>query len=281
MSPLLEHAELPAARQASQGAAVAIVVPPTPHTAHDAGTKEGEEGIFKIIAVSAVFITVGITILAIVVYSVLGSQRGNPGEHLQNFTADEMIFEDYPKGNMAPETPACHDMYGHVCTDKFIKSDVDKQPMRFQSLYLIITNIMKFINESVNKDIGYPRDSALVQTMLFVKNCTSQDDRLTVNNQTIFKSVFQKLGMQGFPFVDDTKQPLDVPTATLSYLYIFPFFPVSITHRKKENDSDDVAYVTAEQFETLNIPAVLTPPPHPAVAITFPTTTPEFVLRCA
>ncbi|KAL1477808.1 hypothetical protein MTO96_035458 [Rhipicephalus appendiculatus] len=145
---------------------------------------------------------------------------------------------------MAPEIPACHDMYGHVCTEKFIKSDVDKQPMRFQSLYLIIKNIMKFINESVNKDIGYPRDSALVQTMLFIKNCTSQDDRLTVNNQSIFKSVFQKLGMQGFPFVDDTKQPLDVPTATLSYLYIFPFFRVSITHRKKENDSDDVAYVT-------------------------------------
>ncbi|XP_070388660.1 uncharacterized protein [Dermacentor albipictus] len=158
--------------------------------------------------------------------------------------AENNIFEVYPDGKMDRETPVCVDMYGHVCTDQFINSNVDEQPMRFQSLYLVISNIMKFINESVDKDIGYPLDSALMQTMLFIKNCTSQDDRLKASKKSTFKSVFQQIGLQGFPFVEDTKQPLDGPTAMFSYLYIFPFFRVTITHKSKEGNSIKETYVT-------------------------------------
>ncbi|XP_077508464.1 uncharacterized protein LOC144119801 [Amblyomma americanum] len=155
--------------------------------------------------------------------------------------AEENLFEDFPKGKMAPDISACADMYGHVCTEKYVKSSVDVQPMRFQSLHFIINKIMNFINASVDKDIGYPQDSALVQTMIFVKNCTSSDDRLKVYKKSIFKSVFQNLGLQGFPFIDnDTKQSLDVPTAGLSNLFIYPFFRVSLTHKRNGNTSTKV-----------------------------------------
>ncbi|CAN7939834.1 unnamed protein product, partial [Ixodes hexagonus] len=77
--------------------------------------------------------------------------------------------------------------------------------------------------ENVEK-FKFKPESAITQTMLFVKNCTSKADRGATVGADL-EWALKELGLEGFPYsASSSDLRLDVATAKMSNLYVFVFF---------------------------------------------------------
>ncbi|XP_064488506.1 neprilysin-2-like [Ornithodoros turicata] len=141
--------------------------------------------------------------------------------------SEASLFRVHPYGKLDASIDPCHDFFRFVCTNDFLSSPIKSQPYRYQSVHYLISQVMEYVTENVDKN-EYPTESAIAQTMMFVKNCTSAEDRKTTRHED-FTAAMKELGLEDFPFLTANHSTTpDVPAARLVHYYVFAFFGLRI-----------------------------------------------------
>ncbi|XP_064490185.1 uncharacterized protein LOC135401612 [Ornithodoros turicata] len=135
-----------------------------------------------------------------------------------------------PKGFLSFQVEPCNDFYGFVCTEDMLNlSHPDALPYR----YISVNHVYRAAIQHTHDMLGMIDnvDTALSQVMLFIKNCTSVQDRL-VSQKDAFLDVLSMVDLEAFPYLINEKltSPMldEAYGATVRFLDVAPFFRVKI-----------------------------------------------------